>query len=120
MTEDKIVFADYLEKQYLLWQMDNGRASIREFSLWLDINQALVVQWMNGHGKPGLGSIRKLAIKLGPEIYDIFNTTPPPKAIHELEEVYHIISPDDYPALEHDFNRWLDQWMKSHDYKQTK
>jgi hypothetical protein len=120
MTEEKIIFSDYLEKQYLLWQMDNGRASIREFSRWLDINHALVVQWMNGHGKPGVASIRKLAVKLGPEIYNIFDIVPPPRAIHELEETYHVISPDDYPALERDFDRWLEQWLVIHGYERLK
>jgi ribosomal protein S6 len=120
MIQKQTGFSDYLEKQYLLWQMDNGRASIRQFSRWLNINHALVTQWMNGNGKPGLGSMRKLAVKLGPEVYDIMDVAHPPKAINELEEIYHIISPNDYPTLELDFDRWLEQWLKSHGYKRLK
>lgn len=68
---EKSRFADWLEKKYLSWQIENGRASIRQFSEWLDINQALVTQWMNDKAKPGPKTIHLLASKLGDEVYEI-------------------------------------------------
>jgi hypothetical protein len=73
----KTTFSEYMEKTYLSWQMDNGRASIREYSRWLDINHALIIQWMNGKAKPGPKSLPKLAAKLGLEIYDILGLARP-------------------------------------------
>lgn len=72
----KTGFSKYLENYYLNWQLKNGRASIREFSRWLDINHAQVIQWMNGRGKPGYKNIVKLAQKLGPEVYEILEINP--------------------------------------------
>ncbi len=68
---DKSRFADWLEKKYLSWQMENGRASIRQFSEWLGINHALVVQWMNDKAKPGPKTIHLLAAKLGDDVYEL-------------------------------------------------
>jgi succinate dehydrogenase flavin-adding protein (antitoxin of CptAB toxin-antitoxin module) len=120
MTEATVNFSEFLEKQYLLWQMDNGRASIREFSRWLDINQALVVQWMNGHGKPNMDSTRKLVIKLGPEVYDIFGLPRPPRAIYKLEGAYHTIPSEEIELFESDFDHWLEHWLLTHGFKRIK
>jgi transcriptional regulator with XRE-family HTH domain len=100
--------------------MDYGRASIREFSRWLDINQAQITQWMNGKGRPGIVSARKLAMKLGPEIYDILDLPRPPKAIHELQSTYQTIPQEERQLFEQDFDRWLEDWLKSHGYKRVK
>jgi transcriptional regulator with XRE-family HTH domain len=73
MTYNSLVtgaFGDWLEKKYLEWQMQNGRASIREFSRRIGINSALVIQWMNGKGRPGAKTIPLLAKALGLEVYD--------------------------------------------------
>ncbi len=74
----KTAFGTYLENYYFDWQKKYGRASIRKFAKWLDINQSLVTQWMNGKGpKPGLINSIKLGSKLGPEIYNILEMDDP-------------------------------------------
>jgi hypothetical protein len=116
----EIDFSQYLEKFYLNWQMKNGRASIREFSRWLDINHAMVDQWMNGKGKPGPKSIPKLARKLGLEIYDIFEIPRPPRVIHDIESIYDTLPHTDRAEFEDDFDHWLAEWLKEHGFKRIK
>ena len=68
---EKTAFAIWLEKEFLNWQIENGRSSVRQFSAWLGINHALVVQWLNDKGRPGPKTIHLLAAKLGGEVYSI-------------------------------------------------
>ena len=116
----KTEFSQYLEKFYLNWQLEYGRASIREFSKWLDINHAMVIQWMNGNGKPGPKSIPKLSRKLGPEIYDIFDLPRPPKVIYDLVDNYDKIPESDREEFDADFDKWLSDWFHDHGLNRTK
>jgi len=68
---EKTAFAIWFERQFLDWQIDNGRSSVRQFSVWLGINHTLVIQWLNGKSRPGPKTIHLLAQKLGGEVYSI-------------------------------------------------
>lgn len=109
-SEMKTEFSKFLEKYYLNWQMENGRASIREFSRWLDINHAMIDQWMNGKGRPGAKSIPKLARKLGPEVYEILNISPPPLFIQKLEAIYDELTPEQRQDLIRKINKILSDY----------
>ncbi len=111
----KTKFSDYLERHYLDWQIENGRASIRKYSLWLGINSSLVIQWMNGNGKPGSKNLAKLAIKLGPDIYDVLEIPPPPEFIRKLEAIYDDLSIDQQQQLQKQIAEILDDYIKSNE-----
>jgi len=68
---------------------------------------------MNGRGKPGITSIRKLASKFGPEIYDIFGLPQPPKAFRKLVYTYNKIPAEERQLFELEFDCWLGDWLIS-------
>ena len=113
MTGSK--FADWLEKKYLEWQMERGRASIRKFSAWLGINHALVVQWMNAKTRPGEKSALLLADKLGFEVYDALEIPGPNPDEIELIRAYRAIPPDDQQAL----LDLIDMWLTQHGFRRV-
>src|SRR4030042_3364679 len=109
----KIEFSYWLENYFLDWQKKNGRTSIRRFSLWLGIHYSLVDQWMNGKGgKPGPKNLAKLALKVGPEIYDILGIPEPPKFIQLYDAHYDDLPLDAQKKLDkqisEDFSKYID------------
>ena len=87
-------FSAWFEKQYLEWQMKNGRASIRSFAAWLGINHALVIQWINGKANPGHKTILLLAAKLGPEVYTFFDNQFGIPGLDEIVRIYVLADPE--------------------------
>jgi transcriptional regulator with XRE-family HTH domain len=69
----KSELSKWLEKKYLEWQLENGKASISEFSEYLQLSQSYVSHIMNGVRETiGLKTAVKIANKLGDEtIYKI-------------------------------------------------
>ena len=66
-------FSKWMEKKYLEWQLENGKASISEFAEFLQLSQSYVSQIMNStRATIGLKTAVKIANKLGDEsIYAI-------------------------------------------------
>lgn len=114
-TMTKPEFSKFLENYYLDWQKKNGRSSIRKFSRWLGVHYSLVDQWMNGKGNPGEKNMAKLALKLGPEVYDIFDKPRPPLFIQKLEAIYDDLNDDQRKYLLTRIKEILDE-----DYLTTK
>jgi len=101
---EKSRFADWLEKKYLNWQLENGRASIRQFARWLEINHALVVQWMNGKASPGPKTIHLLAFRLGNEVYELLEDPAGTQKVPGLDEwirVYIAATPEQREDMLH-------------------
>lgn len=60
--EEKGPLAEWFEKKYLEWQLENGRKSLDEFSKYLSISRGYVSQIMNGDRKTiGLRSALHIA-----------------------------------------------------------
>ena len=113
-------FTEYLENYYLNWQLKYGRASIREFSRWLKVNHTLIIQWMNGRGKPGMQSLYIMAEKMGPEVFDYAGANRPPKAISDMLLALGSLPEPDINNFEQDFDQWLDNWFQAHGFKALK
>jgi transcriptional regulator with XRE-family HTH domain len=66
-------FSKWMEKKYLEWQLENGKASISEFAEFLKLSQSYISQIMNGtRATIGLKTAVKIANKLNDEsIYKI-------------------------------------------------
>jgi transcriptional regulator with XRE-family HTH domain len=61
----KSYLSKWLEKKYLEWQLENGKASILEFSEYLDMSQSYVSQIMNSTRETiGMKTAVKIANKL--------------------------------------------------------
>ena len=72
-------FAKWMEKKYLEWQLENGKASISEFADYLGLSQSYVSHIINGVRKTvGLKTVVKIAKKLNDDsIYKILRYEKP-------------------------------------------
>ena len=65
-------FPQYLEMQFLKWQQrEGGRKTVAEFAKYLGVPQTTVSTWWNAKSTPSDETIiRRLADRLGLEVYD--------------------------------------------------
>lgn len=79
-------FKDWLEQKFLIWQSEIGkRRTLTAFAHYLGLSQPLVTQYLSGKVKsPSDESLRKIAEKLGPDIYDLLGLARPDPLIQEL------------------------------------
>jgi|WetSurSiteA1Bulk_404760.scaffolds.fasta_scaffold133129_2 hypothetical protein len=118
---EKSSFSDFLTSYYLHWQLLHGRASIRDFAKFLNINHSLVVQWMNGRGSPGPQNISMLVRKMGPFVLEFFPDYPaPPESAIKLEYYHEQLQDHDKQKLDQDFDHWLDTWLTNHGFVRVK
>lgn len=113
--------SSWLIDKFLDWQKQQGSLKTQdEFARFLGFEPSTVSMWINGKHNPDKNSVRQLATKLGPDIYDFFGIPRPPRLIHELEATYENIPEADQELFEEDFEVWLDHWLKAHGFKRTK
>lgn len=107
-------FSHYLEQYYLDWQKKYGRASIRKFSLWLEINHSLVNQWMNGKGyDPGPKNLAKLALKIGHQVYSLLGRPEPPQFIQLYDAHYDDLPPEAQLQLDRKISEDFLEYIRS-------
>lgn len=73
-------FVVWLRRTYWIWQEKTGELdNISKFAKWIDpgISQQNMSRWLNSIALPTGENVHKLAQKLGPEIYEILDITPP-------------------------------------------
>ncbi len=64
-------FSTWLNQQFLEWERQQGRRkSVTAFAHYLNVPQASLSEWMDGKYIPSADSLRKIAAKLGYEVYD--------------------------------------------------
>lgn len=62
----------WLLERFREWESNSGRKqSVSAFARWLGIKQPTVNRWMTGDSNPEGENLRKLARKLGPEVFDV-------------------------------------------------
>jgi transcriptional regulator with XRE-family HTH domain len=60
----------FWEQSFLTWQAKMGRrANLQEFAEYLEVGFTTLSGWFNSGYTPGADVIRKIAAKIGPEIY---------------------------------------------------
>jgi transcriptional regulator with XRE-family HTH domain len=99
-------FSTLLERKFLEWQLDVGRKSQREFADYLGVNRASLTMWLNGDHLPERANIDKLALKLGPEIYDSFDLPRPNPYLQKINQLFDNLSPEHQQRLAEDAERY--------------
>ncbi len=99
-------FKAFFEQKYIEWQSAlKRRGSIREFSEYLQIDERLVSNWMNGHRKPGSEYIERLAIVLGIEVYDALSLPRPDERLLQIKKVWEDLSEEEQAAFAAEIER---------------
>lgn len=101
-------FAQLLEQYFLDWQIDRGeRCTLKEFAEYLDMNPAQISQWINGRRIPSKENIDKLAIILGPEVYDALDLPRPDPTLVYINEKW-----DQVPAeIQHHVKEIIEKYL---------
>lgn len=80
---------EYLTKRYLAWQADEGeRKTLEDYAKYLGVNRSLLSYWMNGSRVPSDENVKKLAFKLGNDIYDILKIDRPNPYLQTLNRLW--------------------------------
>lgn len=85
-------FADFLQDEFLKWQMQQKRASGRTLTKWahfLDISPQSLSHYMNQTRKPTGEVVYQLAASLGPKVLDILKLPP---ALPNSPEVIELVT----------------------------
>jgi transcriptional regulator with XRE-family HTH domain len=78
-------FRQWLELKFLEWQRNQGgRKTVLQFADYLGVSQQTVSSWWNSPKIPQGDNIRKLADKLGLEVYDVLGLERPDPFLHYL------------------------------------
>ena len=78
--------AKWLHKGFLEFEQRVGaRRTQKEFAAWLGVDEALLSLWMSASRAPDEPNARKIAYRLGMEIFDIVEIPPPPKTVIDTE-----------------------------------
>lgn len=82
--------ATWLEGEWLKWQAKEGRRkSQRLFAKWLEVPEGTLTHWISGsRRKLDDPSVRLLAAKLGPEIYDVLGQPRPDPRLQALIDAW--------------------------------
>ena len=93
-------FRQYLENEYLKWQQQEGRRrTVNEFAEYLGVGQSTLSMWWNDERKPQGDNIRKLADKLGLEVYDVLGLKRPDAMLHYINKVWDTLPKEIQQAL---------------------
>lgn len=92
-----MTFGEWLTAQFLEWRMNYEpvKPSVSDWAKFLGVTQQHLSGWMNDKYKPGRSNLEKLAINLGPEVYDAIGMTRPPEPAYITpEELLDKLSPE--------------------------
>lgn len=80
----KTALSEWLEKQYLTWQLREGRGTIGEFAQWLGVSRNTYNNWTSRGQVPRGKYLTMLARQLGPEIYDVLGVPRPDPRLQQI------------------------------------
>jgi len=93
-------FSRFLELKFLEWQQrEGGRKTVKEFAAYIGVSQSTISTWWNEDRKPEGENLRKLAEKLGIEVYDILGMPRPDSDLLYLQSIWQDLTPDQRHTL---------------------
>jgi transcriptional regulator with XRE-family HTH domain len=121
MDPNKSNFANWLEAVYINWQAKNGRASIKKFAEYLDMERSTLTQLMNDKIRPGAKSLIKIEARFPeivgrfPELFDEAGLTPPDYLAHLKARLEAIPEDRDSEAFE-----IVEEWLISRGWRRER
>lgn len=68
------------------WEAEVGhRRTVSEFAEWLNIPRSLCSRYLTGSRSPSRSNMELIAIKLGPEVYDLLGLQRPDEVLQRLQ-----------------------------------
>lgn len=93
-------FRQYLEGKFLEWQQQQGgRRTVSEFAEHIGVTQAAISSWWNNNRIPQSDSIRKLADKLGLEVYDVLGLERPDADLYFIQQNWEYLDTETRHAI---------------------
>jgi len=88
-------FRQFLEIQFLEWQQrSGGRKTVFQFAEYLGVKQQTVSNWWNETRMPQGENVRKIAEKLGVEVYDVLGLPRPDPDLFYIQGVWDELTPE--------------------------
>ena len=85
-------FSRFFELKFLEWQhSQGGRKNVEDFAIHLGIAQSTASSYMNGKRLPEGETLRKIANKLGLEVYDALELPRPNPYLHIVTRLWEYI-----------------------------
>jgi transcriptional regulator with XRE-family HTH domain len=83
------VFSDWLEQEFLKWQLNTGgRRQLAEFAEYIGVSKAQISQYINKIRRPSYETVVEIADVLGPKTYDAAGLARPDPRIGMIIEIY--------------------------------
>ena len=87
-------FPKFLEFKYLEWQRtQGGRKTVKEFAAYIGVSQSTISSWWNEDRKPEGENLRRLAEKLGIEVYDVLGIPRPDSNLLYIQSIWQELEP---------------------------
>lgn len=93
-------FRQWLEMKYLEYQRNSGgRKTVLQFAEHLGVSQQTLSTWMNETRRPQGENVRKIAEKLGLEVYDVLGLQRPDPILFYIQKHWDELPEEDQRAL---------------------
>ena len=94
-------FKQFLELKFLEWQsQQGGRKTVAQFAKFLGVGQSTVSMWWNNDERVPEGeNLRKIAEKLGIEVYDVLGLPRPDADLLYLQSIWGELDPSQRRVL---------------------
>jgi len=112
---------EYLTQKFLDWQATEGaRKTLEDFAVYLDVNRSLLSYWTNGKRIPNEGNIKKVASKLGNEIYDVMGLPRPNPYKQVIDRVWEFLPEDFQRRISEEAEAYEEKNISERVYKTSK
>ncbi len=86
---------EWLTQKFLAWQTDQKEIkTLAEFADYLEVGRPALSMWISGKRQPNEKMARRLAQKLGLEIYDVLGMARPDEQTQDLVHAFGKLDPD--------------------------
>lgn len=93
-------FALWFERKFVEWEAEAGhRRTVSEFAEWLNIPRSLCSRYLTGSRSPSRINVDLIAIKLGPEVYDLLGLQRPDEILQRLQRGWDRLTEDQKARL---------------------